>query len=108
MQISYRDLIAWQKAILLTTEIYRATAGFPKEETYGLTSQMRRAGVSIASNIAEGHGKIRDGDRRQFLGLSRGSILEIDTQIEIARNLGYPDPARASALAEQCAEVEES
>ncbi len=72
---SYRDLIAWQRAIQLSVAIYKLTGAFPKEEIYGLSSQLRRAGVSIASNIAEGYGRGSSGEYKQFLGMARGSLL---------------------------------
>lgn len=86
---SFRDLIVWQKAKVLATELYRVTAQFPKQETYGLTSQIRRAVVSVASNIAEGQGRMTSGEFRQFLGHARGSLYEVETQLEIAHDLGY-------------------
>lgn len=90
MQVkSYQDLIAWQKAISLVTEVYTITAQFPGHEVYGLTSQLRRASVSIPSNIAEGHGRATKGEYLQFLGHARGSLCEVQTQIFIARRLGY-------------------
>jgi len=99
----YRDLIVWQKAIELVTEIYRATQGFPKEELYGLTSQIRRSAVSIPSNIAEGQARLTPGEFRQSLGYARGSYAELDTQLVIATNLGYLPPAQNQA--NQLAEV---
>jgi four helix bundle protein len=86
---SYRELIAWQKAKRLAIETYRATENFPKSETYGLRSQLRRCAVSVASNIAEGQGRKTRGEFAQFLAHSRGSLLEFQTQIEIANELGY-------------------
>jgi four helix bundle protein len=85
---SFRDLLVWQRSIQLATSIYRLTGDFPREEIYGLTSQMRRAAVSIASNIAEGQGRLSAGEFKQFLGMARGSGFELQTQIEIARSLG--------------------
>ena len=72
--------------------VYRLTDGFPRAETYGLASQMRRAAVSIPSNIAEGHGRLGTNEYRQFLGIARGSNFELQTQIEIARSLGKGNP----------------
>jgi four helix bundle protein len=89
MGCSYRDLIAWQKAVQFVTAVYRVTASFPREELYGLVSQLRRAAVSIASNIAEGQGRLTEGEFRQFLGHARGSCFEVETQLHIARDLGY-------------------
>jgi four helix bundle protein len=88
---SFRDLEVWKKSIQMTVSVYRLTEGFPREETYGLTSQMRRAAVSIPSNIAEGHGRLGTKEYRQFLGVARGSNFELQTQLEIARELGKGD-----------------
>jgi four helix bundle protein len=85
----YRELVVWQKAMETVTEVYHITQKFPREETYGLTSQIRRAAVSIPSNIAEGQGRLTRGEFRQFLGQAKGSLAELETQILIAHNLGY-------------------
>jgi len=105
MAMSYRDLIAWTKAMELVTEIYRVTHNFPKEELFGLTSQLRRAAVSIPSNIAEGKGRLSKGEFRQFLGNARGSLAEVETQIIIARNLSYLDEAETNRLLTKVEEV---
>jgi four helix bundle protein len=76
----------------LTVAIYRLTKAFPREEIYGLSSQIRRADVSLPSNIAEGHGRLNRGEYRQFLGVARASNFELQTQIEIARAIGIGDP----------------
>jgi len=89
MADAYRDLIAWKKATQLALEIYRLTQSFPKDELYGLTSQMRRAAVSVASNIAEGKGRYSPKEFVQFLYRARGSLLELETQIFIAQQLRY-------------------
>ena len=86
---SYQDLRVWQCAIQLALSTYRATEIFPKHETYGLTQQMRRAAISVASNIAEGKGRNTDREFRQFLFNARGSLLELETQLLIARELSY-------------------
>jgi len=86
---SYRDLVAWQKAMDLVTEIYRVSREFPREEIFALTNQLRRAAVSIPSNIAEGQGKSSRKEFLYFLGNAKGSLFEVETQILIARNLGY-------------------
>ncbi|MBI2804095.1 MAG: four helix bundle protein [Planctomycetes bacterium] len=91
MKQGYKELIVWQKAIGMVTDIYQITATFPKEERYGLSSQIRRAAVSIPSNIAEGQGRLSNGEFRQFLGIAKGSLHELETQLIIARNLGYLD-----------------
>ena len=88
---SFRDLTVWKKSIQMAVAVYRLTQGFPREEIYGLTSQMRRAAVSIPSNIAEGHGRLGPNEYRQFLGVARGSNFELQTQLEIARALGKGD-----------------
>lgn len=77
----------WQRAIELTVSIYRLTRSFPKDEMYGLTSQMRRASISVASNIAEGRGRLNPAEFRQFLGLAQGSIFELKTQLLVVRKL---------------------
>jgi four helix bundle protein len=84
---SYRELLVWQKAKSLAVHAYEATANFPKSETYGLTSQIRRASVSVASNIAEGQGRLTTGEFRHFLGQARGSLLEAETQLAFALDL---------------------
>jgi four helix bundle protein len=89
MAQDFHDLVVWQKAIELTTCIYRLTRSFPKDEAYGLVSQMRRSSISIASNIAEGRGRLNPAEFRQFLGLSQGSTFELKTQLVVARNLGF-------------------
>ena len=85
---SFRDLQVWQRSIESTVAIYRLTQNFPREEVYGLTSQIRRSAVSVPSNIAEGQGRLATGEFRQFLGIARGSNFELQTQLEIARALG--------------------
>ena len=91
---SYRDLIVWQRAVQMSIAIYKLTSGFPRDELYGLTSQLRRAGVSVPSNIAEGWGRRSDGEYKQFLGMARGSNLEVQTQLVIAGQLDFGDPAQ--------------
>jgi len=89
MAQDYHDLIVWQKAIDLTVCIYKLTQSFPKTELYGLTSQMRRASVSVASNIAEGRGRLNAAEFRQFLGLAQGSLFELRTQLLVASTMGF-------------------
>ena len=91
---SYRDLKVWQRATEMTLASYRLTTGFPKEEMFGLTSQIRRAGVSVASNIAEGYGRGSKGEYKQFLAMARGSNLEVQTQLFLATELGYGNSAQ--------------
>lgn len=101
----HRDLIAWQKAVQLVTEIYRITRAFPRDELYGLTNQIRRAAVSVPSNLAEGHGRNSRKEFHQFVGHARGSLLEVETQLEIARNLGYLSESDAAILLASASEV---
>jgi len=91
---SFKDLTVWQRAIQLTVAVYKLTSEFPDAEKFGLTNQMRRASVSIASNIAEGYGKSSKGEYLLFLGHARGSCAEIETQIVIARELGLGSQVR--------------
>ncbi len=86
---SYKDLIVWQKALNLVEMVYQVTRVFPKEELYGLTNQLRRAAVSIPSNIAEGHARSSTRDFHRFLSIARGSLAEVETQLLIAQRLGY-------------------
>jgi len=86
---SYRELIVWQKGIELAKSVYCLTRAFPEEERYALSDQMRRAAVSISSNIAEGHARQHTKEFRQFLSVSLGSLAELDTQLVIASELGY-------------------
>ena len=86
---SYQDLIVWQKAIIFCTEIYRITSTFPETEKFGLTNQIRRASVSISSNIAEGWGRQSTKSYVQFLKISRGSFLETQSQLIISRELKF-------------------
>ena len=102
---SYRDLVAWQKAMDMVKSIYCCTQTFPKSETYGLVSQLRRAAVSVPSNIAEGHARQSTGEFKQFLGHACGSLMEIETQILIAEDLGYLDSTKSVPLLERTAEI---
>jgi four helix bundle protein len=86
---SFRKLGVWQRSIELTMEVYKLTSGFPDSERFGLTNQLRRASVSVASNIAEGYGRSTRGEYLQFLGHARGSNSEVETQLVIAKGLGF-------------------
>ena len=86
---SYRDLTVWQKGMDLVVEVYRLTELFPREEQFGLVSQIRRAAVSIPANIAEGHGRLHRADFLRYLSISRGSLTEVETHLEIAIRLEY-------------------
>ena len=105
MARSYRELLVWQKAKALAVQIYKATEQLPKSETYGLTSQIRRAAVSVASNIAEGQGRLTSGEFLHFLGQARGSLLELDTQLAIALDLNYLEAEKHQGLEHEAYQV---
>lgn len=102
---TYKDLIAWQKSIQLVTDIYALTRTFPENEKFGLATQLNRAAVSVPSNIAEGWGRETSKNFVQFLRNSRGSVMEIQTQLIIAKNLGYIHSDKYELLAEKSEEV---
>jgi four helix bundle protein len=102
----YRDLIAWQKAKTLTVLVYRLTRTFPREEVYGLTAQMRRAAVSVISNIAEGQGKTTKGEFVLYLGHARGSLHELQSQAEVAAELQYISPEDLKRFEEVASHVQ--
>ena len=102
---SYRDLVVWQKAMDLVTAVYRITSAFPREEIYGLTSQLRRAAVSVPSNIAEGQGRHGAAEFKHFLRQANGSLMELETQILIAERLEHLRSEEASAVLTRAAEV---
>src|SRR3990172_10159982 len=89
---TFRDLIAWQKAMQLAREVYKGTSLMPDTERFGMTAQMRRAAVSVPSNIAEGHGRQSLPDYIRFLRTSRGSLMELQTQLLLAQDLGFIRP----------------
>jgi four helix bundle protein len=103
---SYRDLIVWQKSMGLVQRIYTCTRSFPRDETYGVTSQLRRAGVSLAANIAEGQARNSIGEFLQFLGIARGSLAELETLIMICEPLGYIPSPIANGLLSDCEEIQ--
>ena len=90
-EAKFRESAAWKKAMELTKAVYDTTASFPKSEMFGLTNQLRRASVSIASNLAEGQGRLTMREFLHFLGVARGSVLEVETQLEIASMIGLGD-----------------
>lgn len=102
---SFKKLIVWQRAIQLTVQIYELTSSFPDSERFGLTNQLRRASVSIASNIAEGYGRASKGEYIQFLGHARGSSCEVETQLTIARRLDFGSKESLERAEELCVEV---
>ena len=103
---SYRDLIVWQKSMRLVTRIYLITKELPKNEVYGLTSQIRRSSISLPSNIAEGYGRNSTNDYIRFLQIACGSLYEVQTQLEICRNLEYLSKDIFNEIYEQSREIE--
>jgi four helix bundle protein len=103
---TFRELLVWQKSMALVTEIYQLTNVFPKEEVYSLTSQIRRSGISIPSNIAEGYGRNGTKDYLRFLNIAIASLFEMQTQIEIAYNLKYINEIQFNKIFEESREVE--
>lgn len=102
---SFRNLAVWQRSIELTVAVYKLTSSFPDTERFGLTSQLRRAAVSVASNIAEGYGRSTKGEYIQFLGHARGSNSEVETQIVIAKALGLGSEPVLQTTEELCSEA---
>src|ERR1700686_3182694 len=95
---SFKDLVVWQRAVQLSLAVYKLTSAFPDSERFGLTNQLRRASVSVASNIAEGYGKSTKGEYLLFLGHARGSNFEVQTQLVISSGLGFgAEPLRQLA-----------
>jgi four helix bundle protein len=95
---SYRDILVWQQAMELVTAIYKSTETWPKEEIYGLTSQVRRAAVSVPANIAEGYGRDTRGSYQQFLRIAQGSLKEVETHLLIAERLGFIESAKMGPI----------
>jgi len=106
MSSYFRTNVAWQKSVQLAVDITRICGTFPRYEQYGLAQQMRRAAVSVPSNLAEGRGRGTNPDQRRFVLQARGSAFELETQIEIARQLGYLSREQAMTLTEAINEVE--
>ncbi len=102
---SFKDLVVWTNSIALTKEIYIATMAFPKEERFGLTSQLRRAAVSVAANIAEGQGRNNPREFNQFLGISTGSLSEVETLIVISKEIGYFSEDQCYDLVTKCQDI---
>jgi four helix bundle protein len=96
--VKYSELLVWQKAMNLVEAVYRATRGFPSNERFGLVSQLQRAAVSVPSNIAEGHGRKSTGAFLQHLSIASGSVMELETQLQIANRLGYMALGEANEL----------
>lgn len=102
---SYRDLEVWQKAIDLVVDAYHLTSTFPKDEKYGLTSQIRRASVSVPSNIAEGHSRGYTNEYLHHIAIAQGSLAELETQLEIALRLNYIKHSRLGELLAKTSEI---
>jgi four helix bundle protein len=105
MSGTYKDLEVWESAMKMVFDVYRDMATFPKQEMFGLTSQLRRAAMSVASNIAEGKGRFSDRELSQFLSVARGSVFEIENQVAIALELAYLTKDQSQDLQRPCAEV---
>ena len=103
---NYKDLKLWQKGIELSTQIYKLTSTFPKEEKYGMISQIQRAVVSIPSNIAEGCGRNSDKELNHFLAIATGSSFELETQLLIAKNLDFTEQILLDQILKQLSEVQ--
>jgi four helix bundle protein len=99
---SYRDLKVWNKAIELALELYRITESFPSSERFGVTTQLRRAAVSIASNIAEGHARSTRGEYRNFLPVARGSAVEVEVQLFLAEQIGFINSPMLAKARDHC------
>jgi four helix bundle protein len=102
---SYRDLIAWQKAMSFVMDVYKTTKAFPRDELFGLASQMRRAVVAIPTSIAEGQARYSPSDFFHFLARARGALVEVETQIMITQNLEYITPEHGQQLLDKAAEL---
>ncbi len=102
---TYKDLIVWQKAILLVTDVYKLTKTFPQDDRFGLVSQLNRAVISVPSNIAEGWGRELSKNYLQFLRVSRGSLMEAETMILISKNLNYIDEKEFKEISKKIEEV---
>jgi four helix bundle protein len=103
---TFREIKAWQKAMNFVTKLYRSTRSFPHEELFGITSQMRRSAVSIPSNIAEGFGRNSSNEFKRFLQISMGSLFELQTQLEISKNLEYINETSFNELYQDLREIE--
>ena len=101
---SFRDLVVWQKAIAFAKEVYTLTRGFPSDERFGLTAQVRRAAVSVSSNIAEGHAR-QGREFRQFLSIARGSLAEAESQLLLAAELAFVTTDSLTRALDLCSEI---
>ena len=103
---TFRDLFIWQKGMILVTNTYQITQTFPKEELFGLTSQIRRSAISLPSNIAEGYGRESNKEFSRFINIAISSLFELQTQIEIAKNINYLNEKEFKNLYEETRELE--
>ncbi len=103
--MKYSDLLVWQKTMDLVTSIYQITSTFPSDERFGLSSQARRASVSIPSNIAEGHGRKSSGAFLNHISIALGSLMELETQIQVAARLAFIDDSEVTPLLDQTDEI---
>ena len=103
---NFKELVIWKNAIKVTMGVYKLTESFPKAEMYGLTSQMRRAAISVASNIAEGSGRGSNSDFSRFLDMAKGSAFELETQLIIAKQLGHVQEGQCTPIESQIIEIE--
>ncbi|MBN1924828.1 MAG: four helix bundle protein [Prolixibacteraceae bacterium] len=103
---SFREIKVWQKSMDFVTKLYKTTRIFPQEELYGLTSQLRRSAISIPSNIAEGFGRKSPAEFKRFLQISKGSLFELQTQIEISKNLNFLEQKKYVELYNDLKEIE--
>jgi four helix bundle protein len=103
--MDYRELLVWQKSMDLVTEIHKVSATFPSEEKFGLTSQARRAAASVPSNIAEGHGRKATGAYLNHISIAYGSLMELETQIQIAERLGFLTTAKVATILADISEI---
>jgi len=103
---SFRDLQVWQRSMELTIAVYRLTRNFPREEAFGLTSQLRRSAISVPSNVAEGHGRMNPREFKHFLLIARASNCELQTQLELSGALGFAETQLLSAAQEISIQVE--
>lgn len=103
---NFRDLLVWQKSMIFVTKIYNTTKKFPKEEQFGITSQIRRSAISIPSNISEGLGRNSNKDYLRFLNIAIGSLFELQTQLEISKNIEYLTEEEFNTLYENSREIE--
>jgi len=101
----HENLVVWHRAMEFARDVYRATEKFPQRELYCLAQQLRRAAVSVASNIAEGYGRNSRNELHQFVGIARGSLAEVETQTELARMLGYIQDSETEGLLREAGEI---